>query len=1102
MLPEQLRDAKALRHSEIRTRLAPIPLGASIRVIWRSLHGQTFEWFGTLHPAEGSSRAPRWTVTFFADADGPLTADDDTTLVQESTILPPSADDGVEILHISPVEPNRANHLVQSPGFPELHSESLDDGNMPHSDAARITPTADVIGVHRQVSSYTRVPDVGEVDEATILAAWQPAPPLAPGVLLRGVSTVISGGDFLAMTSGLLDHVEAKRRAAPIVWAAVVESVRRSHITAVADLRQYIIAHGDNAARVPLDILVAMFLEFQRISRSWRWTTLNRVASNMIGAFVALPVYAPHAPSINAAAWPHLHALLQTAKRLATAQGHREPVLCTASHVIAALAQTNSQRVRALLALCWVTAQRPCDILNMKPQHVSISPSGELSIKIVAGKTAGSLGAHHIHSSVRHPAMLEAIQSWLQHCKYGYVFPIGSPYQRAIVMRELLSALRAVDPSLESRSLRRGTLCCMAAAGASDAELLKWSRHTTKEALQRYLYDEKIPQAEHQLMQRLASSALLPAPPPVIRGGGPVFDISRVSDGLITCHPDGSTTISHERAPKPPPALATECLPLYVLPQAAFPASLERLNEMAAQAPADVRDAWLHDVETLYNRDGRYDAIPFDGTIYEATIPEEGVLRQLAAGIIAEVTDLRKITGSVRVFPVQEPHKGRSRCITHTQAFNDRYDKADVAPNRGNALQSDALADVLGSEGAILIDFSCFFDFFEQDDSVSYNECFRACGRVYRRKRLAMGKRSATSVATSATKVLLSFPRPDSVKVRFATDGARFAGCLHECAAAAYTFAKRAHYAGFHSNDIDLEACTRDDIAALWRTKEADFLGQVIDFERKSVHCRARHVTRLRDFANAALCPGAAFHDQVRLWSMCLYMLRTLGIPKTSFYASRVFFAHLSRRLAIAPVLWHRTADAPMPLEVLRAVEICCRNFPARIVPAPIVDCVSIVDSCAVGYASITVRPSPDGLLRATLHQRRWDLTTRRALNLELSTNTEPEGIARVTEHTGSAGHLVLSDHDGFVDAFAAGSSPSPVYNSRLQRCCRAGLVALVFTPGDSMLADAYSRFVKTVLSPEDALAAQAIATHYLGHSVGLPFRVVGMFSRRSPEAV
>ena len=115
----------------------------------------------------------------------------------------------------------------------------------------------------------------------------------------------------------------------------------------------------------------------------------------------------------------------------------------------------------------------------------------------------------------------------------------------------------------------------MAAAGASDAELLKWSRHTTKEALHRYLYYERVPQAEHQAMQRLATSALMPsaAPPsPEVIFGGGCPDIQHQSGGLLIIQPDGGVSISHERAPKPDhPNSDVFEFPLYVLPEAALP---------------------------------------------------------------------------------------------------------------------------------------------------------------------------------------------------------------------------------------------------------------------------------------------------------------------------------------------------------------------------------------------------------------------------------------------------------------------------------------------------------------------------------------------------
>jgi hypothetical protein len=1078
-----LKEARALSHADIRAYLKGRADGSILRVVWRQ-GDNVLEWFGTISRRDGTSRAPRWRIEYFADADGPLVADDDTTIVREHASLPPSATEAIEIIAITATDDVSARTRSAPPLGVAATIPLANTPDTVTNEAA--TPT-------RPLSNYAHVPDDGEVADEALLRMWLPAPPVISGSTLRGVSTAIHGSEFLRVTATLLSYHDAKDAALPVVWAAVVESVRRGHIAAIAALREYIITYGELAHTAPLDLLVALHIDLQRFGKSWRWSTVSRHAAELIGALAALPLYAPTAPSIGIANLPHVHALLQTAKRLSHAQGHHEPSICTAHHVVAALTlPSTSPRTRALLALCWVSAQRPCDILQMKTEFLSVTPDGGVTLKIVMGKTAGSQGPHHVHSCVMHPEMLSAIQYWLDQAKTSkraFLFPLSSPYHRALVMRELRTALRSVEGSLEARSLRRGTLCAMARAGASDTELLMWSRHTTKEALHRYLYYEKEPHAEHQVMQRLAASALVPTSMPIVTGGEPCEGIEHTSGGLISVL-DGIPMIAHERAPKLDlPGLPD--LPLYVLAEAARPADLDELDRLASLAPPLIRDAWREDSMTLKNVDGRYDKIPWNGTLYGASISEDGINRQLAAGIIAEVrpSEFAKIKGSVRVFGVAEPLKHRTRCITHTVGFNDHYSKQDVAKNRGNATVADALEDVLPAQGAIQLDMRCYFDFFSQSDDVSWTECFSAFGRVYRRRRLAMGKRSATSVATSATRVLLAFDMPDGVSARYATDGVRFAGPPEGCTLAAWEFVRRAHRVGFIVSGLD-SSCSLSNVASLWASTNCDFIGHVVDFQRKMVCCRPRHVTRLHQFADAAFHSRALFADQVRLWAMCLYMMRILAMPAYDFYSTRMYFSALARRLAVSPLLWQKPADTPLPSELLRVVAVCARNLPATVVPAPTVKIVSFVDACVIGYAAITVWRRPDGSFEVSLLQRRWDAKTLSTMDMGHSTNSEPEAIARVSERIAADGHLIFSDHDGFIKAVAHGSSPSPVYNSRVRRCARSGLAALLFVPGCDMLADLYSRFQRTILSDEDRASAVRLAADWLGHVVGRTYQV------------
>jgi hypothetical protein len=222
-------------------------------------------------------------------------------------------------------------------------------------------------------------------------------------------------------------------------------------------------------------------------------------------------------------------------------------------------------------------------------------------------------------------------------------------------------------------------------------------------------------------------------------------------------------------------------------------------------------------------------------------------------------------------------------------------------------------------------------------------------------------------------------------------------------------------------------------------------------------------------------------------------MMRILGIPACEFYPSRLHFSALSSRLAVSPLLWQAPVDTPLPAEVLRVVAICARNLPAVVVPTPTIQVVSFVDACVMGYAAITVRRHPDGSTGVSLLQRHWDAKTASVMDMGHSTNSEPEAIARVSERVAADGHLIFSDHHGFVDAFAHGSSPSPLYNSRIRRCSRSRVAALLFVPGCDMLADIYSRFQRTSLSDEDGATAVRLAMDWLGHTVGRPYRVHGV---------
>jgi hypothetical protein len=1029
-----------------------------------------YEWYGTLSPKAGTQRAAHWSVEYFADAEGFLTADDDTTFVRETAVLPPP--NGFDIIQLGtaddvmkPLAPQAARQ-PDAPPDAQTHAAPADGATAP------------------QVSSYAYVPDEPVHLDASV---WETSTPYLDPT--RGTATT-TGTDFLRWR--LLDEEQARQRATPLVWAANTTAVRRQHMADLRAFRQYVEALGPAAAAIPLDALLVHHLQLERRQKRWQWSTLNRHAAGLVGALVALPMYAASAPSLNPATWVHFRAALQTGKRLATAYGPREPIMSTADDVVKALRVGAPLQVNALIVLCWVTAQRPCDVLQMMTSDLKIFEDDKIRLRFNRGKTVGAQGAHHIHTTVSDPSMMATIKKYHAAATGVYLFPICSSYQRTALMTAMREALRRVRPDLEARSLRRGTLSAMAAAGASEEQLLQWSRHTTPAALRRYLGFERVPHAEHQAMQDRASTALLPTP--IVHGGGDRPNRTISFDDFLDIT-DGIPAYSTARAPKEdvdPSVAAT--WPLHVKPQAARPFSIPAIDAVVNSPPTFPEDAaaWHEDRKNLFNDDGRYDRIPWGGAIHEANLTRDDIAKLIDTGQIERIPpeEAHLIRGSVHVFTKPEPDKQRRRKITWTKDFNDFYTADEVAPDRGNATRADAREDILECEGSMTFDFPCQFDLIPLGRAVTYFEVFAAFGDLYRSTRQAMGKRSATSCGTTITRVALSYPRPPTVRTRFATDNVRFAGPRDDCTKAAWTFVQRVRQMGGALNEVDVDTCTVDDIAALYRTKDSDFLGDVVDFEAKTIQCRARHVQRLQRFVERARLPSATYADVNRWWGMILYMGDTLGLQRHEFYATRTYYRGLSSHLAINPALWRAVCPSRPPREIWRATEVCLANRPTRIAPAPIISAVAVVDASSLGYAAITFRADRPEQPRLT--QRRWDATTRLAYDVNFSTVSEPEAMARVAERLQPATTLLLTDHEAFAFAFAHGSSPSPIYNARVRRVRLAGVDAVIHVPGAVNPADAYSRLLRTELTLGDADAAWKLAAPYIGRRMGRPYRVVG----------
>jgi hypothetical protein len=135
--------------------------------------------------------------------------------------------------------------------------------------------------------------------------------------------------------------------------------------------------------------------------------------------------------------------------------------------------------VARVIELSWACAARVGDILQLEPiDLVSTNNNTAMNIRFRRGKTASK---NQYIITIPHPS--EAMIQWIEEArekKHTILFP-------NMDTAKVTKRLRVEHKLLESRSLRRGRLQQLSKAGATDTELLFWSRHTGIPMLRRYL---------------------------------------------------------------------------------------------------------------------------------------------------------------------------------------------------------------------------------------------------------------------------------------------------------------------------------------------------------------------------------------------------------------------------------------------------------------------------------------------------------------------------------------------------------------------------------------------------------------------------------------
>lgn len=262
-------------------------------------------------------------------------------------------------------------------------------------------------------------------------------------------------------------------RVQSLIAGAISGRQRAKHRRWMAQLHQL---------QTPLEFVT--FLENLRIKRKWKWSTTKTAMGEMVGALQRAELYG------NC----RLKDLLRSAifkdyqrrvRKCVMSEEVKFPKPLSSRQVERILKQMHYDKNRLLmvaLVLCWATASRVACVLKLRAKNVFFEPDG-VRIRFVEGKGVfARRQPYTVHTILG--KWHENVRRWIAHCTGEFLFPQD---QVAKISNALRVALRAEDPDLELRSVRRGALTTMAERGTPLEVLRHFSGHTNDEMLLRYL---------------------------------------------------------------------------------------------------------------------------------------------------------------------------------------------------------------------------------------------------------------------------------------------------------------------------------------------------------------------------------------------------------------------------------------------------------------------------------------------------------------------------------------------------------------------------------------------------------------------------------------
>ena len=532
-------------------------------------------------------------------------------------------------------------------------------------------------------------------------------------------------------------------------WASISAASRAEHVRWLRALRD---SPADIASMPIAQAAIEIVLRRAR-ERQWRWSTIASKLSTVRSALRNLSLHSTTTNGVDLSTDPAFVAAQSYAQRQARLQSlspiRSRPLSWDEYKKLRH--ECNSESA-PLLLLAWWFAARVGDVRRLHPSNIHLEPSepddkGFVALRatFTKGKGAFFWGPYSIHTKLP-TAEAKVVYDRVTAALATNCECIATPEEQAHLSR-LVSGL----PDASLRSIRRGSLCFFASAGATDCQLQLLSGHRRRDTLLRYLGWGLLSSEA-----AAAATARTDAAAELICGGGCPTPRSR-SRWMGSCA--GFPTDRGRRGcpppqlfPHKPPSsrdltglptrIDTQNWPLKVKPWI-VPIKMERILELAQSSGPDVGEALRAAVAFAQSPDhlGVTWAPLAPAAIPRTSFTADHWSQMASAG---KAIPLRLAPDGLHLIPIidgcpRAPFRARSACLgfpnpqpaksalrpVFQPQYNDRIDRAHLAltPLHYPA-RLQRRVNISRAKYRLQTDFAAFYDQAELDECLwAYHVC-------------------------------------------------------------------------------------------------------------------------------------------------------------------------------------------------------------------------------------------------------------------------------------------------------------------------------------------------------------------------------------------